>query len=243
MFLVKLNAINSTSTYLKGLSKKSDLKSWTVVTAEFQKFGRGQMQTKWVSEKGKNLICSILIRFDNLKIENQFYLNAAVSLGVFEALKHYKIPDLKIKWPNDIMSVSKKMGGILVENSLRKEQIYQSIIGIGLNINQDIFPDELPNVISLKQILNMEIDRFEVLNHIVKSIKEQIGILNNNGFGQLHQNYEKALFKMNKVHTFEDNFMQKFVGKLIGVSEQGMLMVELEDEEIKNFVFKEIKFL
>lgn len=243
MFLVKLNAINSTSTYLKELTKKSNVKSWTVVTAEFQNSGRGQQQTKWVSEKGKNLICSILIHFNDLKIEDQFYLNCAISLGIFKAISSYEIPDLKIKWPNDIMSASKKMGGILVENSLKGNLIYQSVVGIGLNINQDKFSNVLPHAISMKQILNNDIDRAELLNEIVTSLKEQIEILNNKKFELLHINYEKALFKIGKVHTFEDSQMRKFVGKLLGVSKQGQLLVELEDETIMDFGFKEIKFL
>ena len=243
MILVKLNATNSTSTYLKELSKNDDIKSWTVVAAEFQNSGRGQQETKWVSEKGKNLICSILIQFNDLKIEDQFYLNCAISLGIFTAISRYEIPNLKIKWPNDIMSASKKMGGILVENTLKANLIYQSVVGIGLNINQDEFPNDLPKAISMKQILNDEIDRAELLNNIVRSLKKQIEILNNKKFELLHKNYENELFKIGKVHTFEDSKMKKFVGKLLGVSKQGQLLVELEDETIKYFGFKEIKFL
>ena len=87
MKLFKLDAINSTSIYLKQLSKGIDISNWTVVTAEYQTSGRGQMQTKWDSEWSKNLIFSMLIKFDNLKASNQFYLNCAISIGIFNALK------------------------------------------------------------------------------------------------------------------------------------------------------------
>ncbi len=243
MILVKLNAINSTNTYLKQLAKKLDTISWTVVTAEFQTLGRGQLHNKWVSDKGKNLICSILIRFYDLKIKNQFYLNCAVSLGIYDALNNYNLPQLKIKWPNDIMSVSKKMGGILIENSLKKDYIHQSVVGIGLNINQVTFPSTLVNAISMKQILDVEVDRDQLLTRIVASIKTQIEILNNNGFNLLHANYEKSLFKKDEAQMFEDHQHHKFMGKILGITKSGMLIVAHENQMIKEYNFKEIKFL
>ena len=243
MKLVKLNAINSTSIYLKQLSKGIDICNWTVVTAEYQTSGRGQMQTKWESEQGKNLIFSLLIKFDDLKVKNQFYLNCAISIGIFNALKKYKLPQLNIKWPNDIMSVNKKLGGILIENSLMNDKIYQTIIGIGLNINQEAYPDYLPKAVSMKQILKNDFDRDEILIQIVNSIKMQIEILNRGEFKTLHQNYENVLFKKGKVQMFEDKNQLKFIGKIIGVSKQGKLLVNLENESVMEYDFKEIKFI
>lgn len=243
MILVKLDAIGSTNTYLKQLSKNVDTKNWTVVTAEFQTFGRGQMQTIWISDRGKNLICSILIKFDKLKVKNQFYLNCAISLGIYNALDNYNLLQLKIKWPNDIMSVSKKVVGILIENSLKNDNIYQTIIGIGLNVNQDNFSKALPKAISMKQILKRELNRDKILVTLVDSIKKQVDILNQGRFEMLHQNYEKVLFKKDQAQMFEDMNRQKFIGKIISVSTKGMLCVELENEGIKEYGFKEIKFL
>lgn len=243
MILVKLDAIDSTNTYLKQLSKNADTKNWTVVTTEFQTLGRGQMQTEWLSDKGKNLTLSVLIRFDDFKASNQFYLNYAISLGIFNALKSYDLPQLKIKWPNDILSASKKVVGILIENSLKSDNIYQTIIGIGLNVNQDNFPKTLPKAISMKQILKRDFNRDEILIKIVDSIKTQVAILNQGKFELLYQNYEKALFKKDQVQMFENINQQKFMGKIIGVSKEGKLCVELEDEQIKEFGFKEVKFL
>ncbi len=243
MKLVKLDAINSTSIYLKQLSKEVDVSNWTIVTAEYQTLGRGQMRTKWESEYGKNLIFSVLIKFDDLKVRNQFNLNCAISIGIFNALKEYKLPQLKIKWPNDIMSVNKKLGGILIENSLLNDKIYQSVVGIGLNINQDIYPDYLPKAVSMTQILKNDFDRDEILIQIVNSIKMQIEILNRNEFRTLHQNYENILFKKGKVQMFENKNHLKFIGKIIGVSKQGKLLVNLENESVTEYDFKEIKFI
>jgi BirA family biotin operon repressor/biotin-[acetyl-CoA-carboxylase] ligase len=243
MYLVKLNAINSTNSYLKQLSLDRDTINWTVVTAEFQSFGRGQMQTKWESEQGKNLICSILIKFDKFKLPDRFYLNCAISIGIFNVLNQYNVPELKIKWPNDIMSANKKLGGILIENSLSGNCIYQTIVGIGLNVNQVTFPKKLSMAISMKQLLKVDFDRNKLLNQLVESIKEQINLLNQNKFDMLHKKYENVLFKKNKPSMFEDAEKHRFMGKIIGVTQLGKLKIELENEMVREFDFKELKHL
>ncbi len=243
MYLVKLDAITSTNSYLRDLLKKVETPDWTVVTAEFQFLGRGLAKSEWVSKEGKNLLCSILIRFDDLKIMNSFYLSSAVSIGVYNALNKYDLPLLSVKWPNDIMSGSRKLGGILIENSLKNDHIYQSIVGLGLNVNQEIFPDDLPDAISMRQIKKKEFDRDEILKNIVNSIKEAIGLLKSYEFDVLHREYENRLFKNGKVLMFEDNYKKQFLGKIIGVHNNGMLKVENEENIIKQYDHKQIKFL
>ena len=242
MKIVKLNAINSTNTYLKQLAKDVEIGDWTVVTAEFQTLGRGQVQTKWESKHGKNLLCSILIKFENLEIDNQFYLNCAISLGIYNALKKYKLPELKIKWPNDIMSDNKKLGGILIENSLKNKKIYKSVVGFGLNINQYKFPDYLPSVISMKQILKTDFDRDTILKELVASIKKQVELLNQFEFELLHKKYEEVLYKKNVPYIFKSK-NQKFLGEIISVNKNGKLKVKIDNNYVKTFAFKEIKFL
>ena len=95
MYLVKLDAIDSTNSYLRQLAKDKDLGKWAVVTAEYQSMGRGQKGAVWQSERGKNMICSILVRLNDLKAKDQFLLNCAVSLGIFNALIKYNLPKLK----------------------------------------------------------------------------------------------------------------------------------------------------
>ncbi len=243
MILVKLDAINSTNSYLKELSKVITTSNWTVVTTNYQTIGRGQMETKWESERGKNLMCSVLIKLKNVKIEDQFYLNCAVSLGIINGLKGYNLPKLKIKWPNDIMSGNKKLGGVLIENSLVNDNIYQTIVGIGININQERFPIHLAKAISMKQIFKKDFDRDIILNQIVISIQEQMLLLDQKKFDILHQNYEDVLFKMNTPHMFEHAAGQKFLGKILGITKAGKLIVEKQDGSIQKYGFKEIIFL
>ena len=242
MYLVKLNAINSTNSYLKKLSKDLNISNWTVVTAEYQTVGRGQMQTKWESEKGKNLICSILIRLKDLKVQDQFYLNCAISLGIFNVLTDYYLKQLRIKWPNDIMSDNKKLGGILIENSLTNNIIYQTVIGIGINVNQEIFIN-LPKATSMKQILKRDFDRDILLNQIIVSLEEQITLLEQKNFATLHQDYEAVLYKKNIPNLFEQKDKKKFMGKILGISKRGNLIVEKENQSIQEYGFKEIKLL
>lgn len=242
MKLFKLDAINSTNTYLRQLSKKSETVNWTVVSAEYQTMGRGQVDTKWISEKGKNLIISILIKFNSLKIQDQFYLNCAISLGIYEALISYKLTKLKIKWPNDIMADNRKLGGILIENSLKSDYIYQSIVGIGLNVNQENFSTYPFKAVSIKNLTNTSVDRNILLHVIIDSIKKHIVLLNNKEFVFLHQKYEEVLFRINKPHMFQSK-EQTFLGKIIGVTKDGQIQIEDKNEQVKKFNFKKVKFL
>ena len=242
MKLFKLDAINSTSTYLRQLSKKTETFNWTVVSAEYQTTGRGQVDTKWVSDKGKNLIFSILIKYDSLIIQDQFYLNSAISLGIYSVLLKYNLPKLKIKWPNDIMAENKKLGGILIENSLKNDKIYQSIVGIGLNVNQQDFLGYPFQAVSMKNLLDKTIDRDIMLNEIIFSIKHYVDLLNKQEFSFLHAAYEKVLFKINEPHMFKSDG-QIFLGKITGVSKDGKIKIENENEQIRKFYFKEVKYL
>lgn len=243
MNIVKLDAINSTNNYLKKLSKEDETVNWTIVTAEHQTLGRGQMNTIWESDKGKNLICSILVRFDTLKAQDQFYLNCAVSLGIYNALRKFAIPNLSIKWPNDIMSGSKKVCGILIENSLLSDGIAHTIIGVGLNVNQENFSKELPKAISMKQILGVTFDRDEILENLICSLQEQIELVHQKNFDFLHENYEIVLFQKEEVRVYENLEKEKFMGKILGVTQKGRLLVEQENDVIKKYNFKEIVFL
>ena len=149
MEIIKLNATNSTNTYLKNLIKEKPIADLSCVWALSQTQGRGQQGASWVAEPGKNLTFSVFKKFDQLPSEYHFLLNMEVSLAIFRALKKLYIPDLAVKWANDILSAKKKICGILIENTLHKEYITASVIGIGLNVNQ-LFFNDLPNVSSLQ---------------------------------------------------------------------------------------------
>jgi len=148
MNIIKIDAIDSTNSYLKKLATNGTINSYTVVVAKHQTAGRGQMGTLWVSEANKNLTFSFLIKFNSFKSTSQFYLSMAVSLGVLLAVNAVVKSSFFIKWPNDILADKDKVAGILIENTLRGNFIKQSVIGIGLNVNQKNFSKSIGNVTS-----------------------------------------------------------------------------------------------
>ncbi len=243
MYLLKLDAIDSTNSYLRELSKKKRLEKWTVVSTDYQSKGRGQKGAVWQSERGKNLICSILVKMDDFKVQDQFMLNCAVSLGIFKVLRKYKLPKLKIKWPNDIMSVSKKLGGILIENSLTNDQINQTIIGIGINVNQTGFAADLPMAVSIQQLTGENHGVQDLLLDIVESIQFEFKKMAGSGHKELIDAYNENLYRRNAARMFCDAEGRKFMGIIRGVKPNGMLEVEKEDEQIESFNFKEISYL
>ena len=242
MEIIKLNATNSTNTYLKNLLKEKQVKDLSCIWALSQTQGRGQQGAKWISEPGKNLTFSVLKKFENLSSEYHFLLNMEVSLAIFRALKKLYIPDLAVKWANDILSSKKKICGILIENTLHKEQISSSIIGIGRNVNQ-VFFNDLPNVSSLQKIMGHPFDLEEVLLLICQELEVSLKSLSPTRFETMLDEYHTHLFRKDKPSTFEYPNGERFMGYIRGVSHNGQLQVEQEDALMSSFSLKEIKLL
>jgi BirA family biotin operon repressor/biotin-[acetyl-CoA-carboxylase] ligase len=204
MNLIKLDAIDSTNAYLKELSSKNSIEDYTVVVANFQTNGRGQMGTNWFSEDAKNLTFSVFKNINCLDNHEQFYLSIATSLAIYKALKQFNIPELKIKWPNDILSSNQKVCGILIENVIKNGKMSAAIIGIGININQNDFNGVI-NAASLKNITGVVYDKDEVLNAIINQIENYESLIQNRNFKILKEEYEQFLFRKDKPSTFKDN--------------------------------------
>ena len=242
MLIVKLDATDSTNRYLKDLLASKKLEDFTVISAEKQLQGRGQMGAKWESESGKNLTVSILKNFKQFPIAKQFLLNICVSLAVFDTLKELAVPDLSIKWPNDILSGNSKICGILIENMLIGTNIQHSILGLGLNVNQQHFAG-LKNVSSLKLLLGRTLNLDELLHKVLEHLKMNFIKLDKNLNSELWQTYESHLFRKDKPSTFEESNENVFMGFIRKISPNGNLVVELEDAVFKEFALKEVKLL
>jgi len=243
MKIVKLNAINSTNTFLRELTREAVVENFTVVITENQTNGKGQFDNKWTSEAGKNLIFSVLYRFYDLSVEKAFYLNCAISLAIYKVLSEYHKEKLKVKWPNDILSSTKKLCGILIENTVSNGRITSAIIGIGLNVNQENFPKDLLNATSLKLVTGKEIDKEILFQELLDEIQQQLKFVDNKQFTLLQKKYEQVLYKINQPAMFWNILNGNFLGKILGVTKQGKLIVELENETIEIFDLKEIKFM
>ncbi|WP_339888534.1 biotin--[acetyl-CoA-carboxylase] ligase [uncultured Flavobacterium sp.] len=241
MNIIKLNATNSTNDYLKDLMRKQFVDNFTIVVANNQEKGRGQRDAEWLSESGKNLTFSVLVRDLIMSPTELFTLNIAVALSVFETLNQLTSKKCAVKWPNDIMADNKKIAGILIENAIQQNGEIYSVIGIGINVNQINF-NSISNVTSLKLLENLDFNLDNVLNVLLENLKQTISLVRIKS-DLLWKNYLDNLFKKEIPTTFEDANQQKFMGIIKGVSSIGQLQVLLEDDSIKNYGIKEIKML
>ena len=241
MRIIKLDAIDSTNSYLRRLIHEEDVDDYTIVMANKQTQGRGQMGTVWDSDKGKNLMFSVFKDLTMHDVEFPFYISMAISLAIFKAFKVLNIPDLYIKWPNDILSADKKICGILIENVI-KNKLNSTIIGIGINVNQTEFIN-LPKASSLKNITGVHYNLDEVLQLILKYTKEYSLLLQQEKYDFVKNEYESNLFRKNKPSTFKDAEGVLFSGFVKGVTKYGKLQVIVEDEIVKKFDLKEITLL
>ncbi|WP_204346285.1 biotin--[acetyl-CoA-carboxylase] ligase [Psychroserpens algicola] len=242
MHIIKLDAIDSTNTFLRHLSSEKTVEDYTVVVANSQTKGRGQMGTVWDSQPNKNLMVSVFIDVSFLKIENSFYISMATSLAISNALKAFQIKPVKVKWPNDILADQKKISGVLIENVIKNNQLQASIIGFGLNVNQTYF-EQLPSATSMHMVSGKVYHLDEVLLSVIEQLRYYIDILKTGDFQKVKDLYESELFRNNKPSTFKDVKGVLFTGIIKGVSNSGYLQVLIEDEILKEFDLKEVKLL
>ncbi|WP_131538200.1 biotin--[acetyl-CoA-carboxylase] ligase [Pedobacter nototheniae] len=241
--LIKLKEVDSTNNYLKNLASNSEpLPEGTVIMADNQFAGRGQQESVWQTEPGKNISTSIYLRPSFLPINKQFYLNIAVSLAVSNALSQFIDEPIEVKWPNDIYYLGRKMGGILIENTLTGAFIKSSVIGIGLNINQQYFSSEITRrAVSLLQIIKKETPLEIILEKIFVYIEKYYLNLREGKYDFLQSNYLTRLYNFNIPAIYKQNG-EVFEGIIKGVEDNGRLIMETE-KGITIFNFKEIEFI
>lgn len=240
MRFIKLSAVSSTNDFLKDLVKNQLAKPYTVVSADEQTAGRGQRATNWTSEAGKNLMFSVLISRNQTAPPYLFVLNAAIAVSIFQVLKAKNIPNLSIKWPNDIMSGTKKISGILIENTLSATTGVQSIVGIGLNVNQTNFQD-LPNASSLAVVAKTEFDADEILKNIVTQIKHNVDSIDNH-IQEIWDFYNENLFRRNLLSNFILEDKSVIEAEILGVNQGGQLVIEHENQQ-KRYDIKQIQLI
>ncbi|MEM6894324.1 MAG: biotin--[acetyl-CoA-carboxylase] ligase [Bacteroidota bacterium] len=240
--IIKLDATGSTNDYLRTSLSAKNLEDYTVVIAKNQYAGRGQRGNSWVSEPGKNLTFSFLKKDLTLNPQNHFILNMAVSLALYDALSYIRVPDVAIKWPNDIMSGGFKICGILMENLISGDQIRHSIIGIGMNVNQTNFGN-LEHVSSLRNRTEKEFDLFELLEVLMQHLQIRLAKLSNDSFIWDKKEYESRLYQKGQISNFMNPEGQKFKGTIMGVASTGQLVLQLEHGPLKHYDFKMLRLL
>jgi BirA family transcriptional regulator, biotin operon repressor / biotin---[acetyl-CoA-carboxylase] ligase len=242
MRIIKLNAIDSTNTYLKQICDDKTLEDYTTVITKHQTQGRGQMGTIWNSERSKNLMCSVFKDASYILVDQQFYISIVTSLAIVKALQGFNIPKLNVKWPNDILSENKKVCGILIENVIKNNRLECSIIGIGLNVNQTEFK-QLPNASSLKLLTGTVYNIDELLQLILSNLKYYFKFLEHGKQELLKNEYEKKLFRKDKPSSFKDQKGNIFAGFIKGINTVGNLQILLEDDILKEYDLKEVQLL
>ncbi len=239
--IISFNKVDSTNSYFSDLLKVQDFAEGSIISALYQESGKGQGNNTWESKKGKNLLLSIVLYPVILPIDKHFLLSKAVSLGIIDYAST-KIADVKIKWPNDIYFEDNKLAGILIENVIKGSKINQSIVGIGINLNQTNFTSDLPNPVSLKQITNKN---YLIEQEIVKlrnSIRFYYEMLMKKKYYEINSEYLKCLYRYNSFNEYRSN-NKTFTAKITGVSELGYLQLETKENEKMEFDFKEVEFI
>ncbi|MFM2134806.1 MAG: hypothetical protein RL021_206 [Bacteroidota bacterium] len=239
---IALREVPSTNSHLSGLLRESRLPEGAAVTAYVQTEGRGQGENNWHSAPGLNLLVSYVFYPTFLNAYNAFHLNMAVStaLGDFAAL--YLGEDVRIKWPNDLYCGNRKLGGILIENSIYDFQIRQSIIGIGVNVNQPSFPDELPNPVSFFQVTGKALQLDEVFASLSQCLERRYLQLKAFGEKGIREDYHRHLLRHGKWEWFQEG-ERRFEGMVMGVNRNGHLLIQNKEGHTEDFGTKQVKYL
>ena len=239
--IIFLNEVESTNNYANGLVLSDAADEGTVVMARFQQKGKGQQGNGWESEAGKNLLASIVLYPKFLSAGKQFYISKFTCLAIAEVLVH-EVENVSVKWPNDIYIENKKVAGILIENSIKGATLFSSVVGIGLNLNQEKFVSGAPNPVALKQITGKEYDVKSVLKKIVHSFFAWYEKLKAGDYDEIDSAYMAQLYRNNEWRLYRKNGVD-FEARIVGIGEFGQLRLELTNGEISTFMFKEVEFV
>jgi BirA family transcriptional regulator, biotin operon repressor / biotin---[acetyl-CoA-carboxylase] ligase len=239
--ILKLDSVESTNDYVSGILKETKPEEGSVYSSLFQSAGKGIGQNKWESEKGKNLLFSLVLYPSFLPVENQFLISKTVSLGIANYIQA-KTNNIKIKWPNDIYYKEKKIAGILIENSIKGSNLNSSIIGIGFNLNQAEFKSDTPNPVSLNQITKKTYSIDQELVKIRTNIRFFYDKLKAGKFEEINQEYLKCLYRFNEIHDFKTG-EEIFKARITGINKYGHLQLTTENNEIREYGFKETEFV
>ncbi|VAW20149.1 Biotin--protein ligase [hydrothermal vent metagenome] len=238
--IIHLNEVDSTNNYARGVLK-GKVEEGSVVLAYSQNQGRGHLQSIWESEPGMNLTFSIILYPEFLDPARQFALSQMASLGIHDFIMG-KAGSASIKWPNDIYAGNKKIGGILIESSILGSRFSNSVVGIGLNINQSEFSEWIPNPVSLKLITGVDFNLEECLAVLCSTISEWYEKLKNGHYAELNGRYTSNLYRRGLWADYKSGG-QIFKGRITGIDEIGRLLIEKETGVISTFNFKEVEYV
>jgi BirA family transcriptional regulator, biotin operon repressor / biotin---[acetyl-CoA-carboxylase] ligase len=235
---IELQSIDSTNNYALTRVHAGLARHGTAFFAHEQVAGKGQRGRVWKAEKDSSIITSIVIDPRPLPLSNQFHLSACIALSACEWLESYAGDDTKIKWPNDIYWQDRKAGGVLIENIIggvgpdgKQGSWWQwAIAGIGININQGKFPEDLGNPVSLKQITGRENNPVILVKGLYERINKNWNMLVTDGFENIYSGYLQRLYKKDLIVKLKKG-SRIFEASIRKVSTDGLLVVQHAMEE------------
>ena len=242
--IIKLAEVDSTNRFLMDFILKERPEEGTVVVTDYQTTGKGLDKNTWESMPGQNLTMSFVIYPGFLPVDNQFSLNKAVSLGVSDFVRNaIDIPgELKIKWPNDIYSDHRKLAGILIQNGIVGNFFDFSVVGIGININQENFGQYPVSPASFKMITGKDYLLDRLLGELLDCLNVRLSQLKAGSVDILDKDYLSCLYRYNEIHDFR--YQRKIIrAKIIGVNRFGQLMLEIPGGKILECDLKTVKFV
>ena len=237
--LIYVPECHSTNSSLSDLINHADLPEGLVLITDNQTKGRGQRGNNWDSLPGENLTFSILLKPKFLATRDQFQLNMAIAIGIADGVRQLMSQQVSLKWPNDVMIDGRKVGGILIENQSQGPALSQSIVGIGLNVNQKEFAH--PLAASLLNVAGKVFPLEDVFEGLMSSLEGKYLLLRSGNPTSIRSEYIESLFRFNLTQTFEADGDQ-FEGVISDVDEFGRLCVNIAGT-IKKFSLKEIRMI
>ena len=246
------------STNSEAAKHVSCLDNLSVIAAERQTAGRGQRGNRWTADAGENLTFSVVLKpgrdgIPAIASADQFRISEIAALSVSFFLEDMGI-DSEIKWPNDIYCGDRKICGILIENCVRDGLLTWSIIGIGINLNQTVFPPDIPNPVSVKTLTGKDTCLRDALHGYLEALDRSIGIFTDEGGEALRGMYLDRMYRKDELYLYadmtgspsspsEEAVPPRFFGIIRGITDNGCLEMELEDGSLRVCAFKEIKYI
>ncbi|MBU2650914.1 MAG: biotin--[acetyl-CoA-carboxylase] ligase [Bacteroidetes bacterium] len=241
---IRFNTIGSTHEEASRLIDKGIDEDHLMITASYQTQGIGQDNSLWFSDRGKNLLTSLIIYTSFLPADGQFMLSKAVSLAILDLLKTRHLPgmsDIKIKWPNDIYWGSEKIAGILIRNQIQGNHLSKSVISIGLNVNQEVFPGWIPNPTSILLKTGIKQDLSGIEEALKTNLYLRFKLLRDNREEILNNEYLHSLYRYNvlKPYVYQGN---PILARITGINEYGHLLLQDTNGQHLECDLKEIVF-
>ncbi len=240
MEIITLDATTSTNEYLLSQNTQDNL----CVVTDYQSAGKGMGTNVWESERGKNLLFSLLVHPLWLGIQKQYLMSMVQAVSLWEALSDYvENPTLlTIKWPNDIYYKDCKLSGTRIDLNLQGMKIQDMVIGTGVNVNQLQFTGTAPNPVSLSQISGLTYSLSQILSSIIDAFERNYALLRSGAEQYIIRCYHEHLYRRVGMYRYRD-IHGEFQAEMVGVASNGILTLRRADGTLSKYEFKELSIV